>query len=298
MSGKIASSGAPTSSNDARRWLKISRSSVSSMHGTRIITAIVRGSWRSWVSTRRAVARIRARAHRRRSSISRTNASSMSSVPVRCTSSAGRQLREQRAVAEQDQLVAVARLVEHVARDEQRRALGRELAEQRPQLPAQQRVEPDRRLVEQQQPRRRSARPRARRAHAVRPRGRGRAGRPCRSSPTRSITIADLGTADRREVAHVLAHGQVLVDRGCLGHVPEPRRTRRASPGVHAEYGDPPAYLCLNAGDRADERRLAAPTRSEQTRDGSLAERRGHVPHHLASPAADRHPLELDGRRH
>jgi hypothetical protein len=63
----------------------------------------------------------------------------------------GRVGHEHLTVAHEQQPVAVARLLEAVARDEQRRALLGEPAEEPPELDAPDRVEPDRRLVEDEQ---------------------------------------------------------------------------------------------------------------------------------------------------
>ena len=156
--------------------------------------------------------------------------SSASSRPSRISSS-----RSQRAASSMTWLLT-SRVVAAVG----------EPAEQRPEVAPQHRVEPDGRLVEHQQlGRRRAARPPARRG----PPGRRRAGRPRRrrgcSSPT-SPTTRSTSRAGRTEhggeVAQVLAHGQVGVDRRRLGDVADPSRRSGGDPaGRPSTSTSPPA---------------------------------------------------------
>ena len=63
----------------------------------------------------------------------------------------GRAVGDDRALAHQQQPVAAVGLVHHVAGDQQRGAVGGEVVEESPEVAPQQRVEPDRRLVEHEQ---------------------------------------------------------------------------------------------------------------------------------------------------
>ena len=75
----------------------------------------------------------------------------MSSAPARCLIASGVSVGDDRAVAHQQQPVAALGLVHHVAGDEHRGAGVGEPVEQRPEVAAQHRVEPDGRLVEDEQ---------------------------------------------------------------------------------------------------------------------------------------------------
>ena len=118
----------------------------------------------------------------------------------------------------QQQPVAARGLVHDVAGDEQRRAVVGEPAESRPEVAPQHRVEADGRLVEHEQVGPAEQRGRERDACALAAGERAR--RRCRrGSPRPTVSIA-LATAacgaprTPREVAEVLAHGQVAVDGG------------------------------------------------------------------------------------
>ena len=193
----------------------------------------MRGSRRSCVSTRAAVASVTRAAHRRASSTSARKAASRSRAPVRARSSSGVPVGEDAAVAEQQQLVAAVGLVHHVARDEQRRAACGEPVERRPRGRG---AAPGRG--------RRSAR-RARAARGAEQRGRERdagalaagepvddAGRPASleaDGRDRRVDAVARHAEDAREVAQVLAHGEVAVDRRRLRDVRRRAAQRRGA---------------------------------------------------------------------
>ena len=171
----------------------------------------MRGSRRSWRSTRSAVGERHARAHDA-PSISTRNASSRSSVRVSSQKLVGRRLREDPPIADQHELVAAIGLVHHVARDEQRRAGVREPAERAPEVAAKHRVETDRRLVEDEQ---------------VRP-----AEQRCRERHARALAAGERAHRPPRQPNEIdgLEH---LLER-----VPErPRRSARSSRGSRARSG-------------------------------------------------------------
>ena len=118
---------------------------------------------------------------------------------------------------------------------------------------------------------RRAAPWRARRGRAARRRGGRRRWSACRAERDRRDHLVDAvaGRAEHaREVAQVLADGEVAVHRRRLRHVADPaaqrRRARRLAEHVDAAAGDD-----LHADDRAHERRLAAAARAEQAGDGA-----------------------------
>ena len=183
-----------------------------------------------------------------------------------------------------------ARLLHRMARDEQRRAAVGELAERLPEVGAQDRVEPDRRLVEHEHRRAVQERRRERDARALPARER------VHDLP-RGVLQRDLGDhlADplrRRachgcEVAQVLGHRQVAVDRRRLGEVadlvPERRRAGVAAEDRHAAAGDD-----LDADDR---RASASTCRS---RSGRAAPSPGRE---RRRPTGPRSPCACRGRR-
>ena len=195
---------------------------------------MVRGSRRSWVSTRAATAKvIRGASCRRLVSTSARNAVSTSSAPACCLIAAGVSVGQDRALAHQQQPVAALGLVHDVAGHEDGGAAVGELVEQLPQVAAQHRVEADGRLVEHQQvglPSSATARlarerwpPLSRPTTRVGVRRRGRPRRSPRSTSA-SRTAEHAG-----EEAQVLGDGEVVVHAGGLGDVADPVPQRRAA---------------------------------------------------------------------
>ena len=206
--------------------------------------AIVRGSWRSCQSTRCAVATVARRAHRAGPSPARSDdrqerARRGRCSPVRARSSPAWSA-EQRAVAHEQQAVAALGLVHHVARDEQRGAGCGEPVERSPRARG---AGPDRgrrsarrgRAAPARFEQRGGERDRgpARRPTASRRSGpRGRRGR--RREHLGHAVAADADEA--REVAEVLGHREVAVDRRGLGDVADARSAAAREPARLAEH--------------------------------------------------------------
>ncbi len=185
------------------------------------MSAIVRGSRRSCVRTRTAVAAVtlnRAASTRRRNTSS--SARAHRSAPAARRRRPG---RDHRALAEQEQLIAALGLVHHVARDDERGALvgeaggrdprGRGAAADRAR-PSARRAPAARASV--------AASSRATRAPAARPRGCATTLPATEPSDTvvDQLVAATLGDAVQpREVAEVLPHREVGVHRRRLRHV-------------------------------------------------------------------------------
>ena len=195
----------------------------------------MRGSRRSWRSTRAAVAPVTRPGSRRRLLDRRRNAAPRSSAPVRLGARRACPLASRRPSRRSRRLVAVLRLVHDVAGGEQRRARRRASSVERaPEIAAQHRVEADRRLVEHEQLRaRRRARPPATRGRCSPPESRATTRSLCRSRSTVASTSSIRPAGARTiptEVAEVLEHGQG-------------RRTRKGpaagSPRVSAAPGRP-----------------------------------------------------------
>ncbi len=197
----------------------------------------------------------------------------------RARSRAGAELRrrpggDQRTLPEQEQVVAPLGLVHHVARDEQRRPLVGEPMEELPEVAAEQRVEPDRRLVQHEQlgvgeerDRERDAGPLA----ARQPRDDPASLRAERDGIDHLVAAGGPEPVEPAEVAKVLADREVGVDRRRLGHVADPA-PQRGRPGRLAEHGHVTARNLLDADDGAQERRLAAAARPEQPGDAAGAD--------------------------
>jgi hypothetical protein len=166
---------------------------------------------------------------------------------------------EETTVTQEQELVAVDRLVHHVTRDQQRDAFGGEGAEALPELHPQHRVEPDRGLVEDEQLRASEQRGGERDPGAL------TAG----EAPHRLIgVLAEVDRSDylvdplprciqdAREVAKVLPHAEVPVHGRRLGHVadsaPQPSRSGRLAEDEYGARVDD-----LHPDDRSDQGRLA-----------------------------------------
>jgi hypothetical protein len=178
-------------------------------------------------------------------------------------------------VAQQEQPVAAGRLVHDVAAHDEGPAAVGEPAEQAPQVTAQHGVEADGRLVEDEQLRlgeqgRREGDPRLLAAgQAVHSGVRGGGQVDLGQDPV------DAGGGRRdhlREVLQVAPDGQVGVHRWALRDVAD-ALPQSGVAGWAAEDAQGPARACLHADDRAQQRRLAAAARSEQS--GDLASRHG-----------------------
>src|SRR5581483_6207076 len=121
-SGNTPSSGPPTRSKTAPACPPANTylSRATSAHGTATRSSTVRGSCRSWSSTRRAVAVVTRRLTRLLGEPKKGLLELVLARPLaqlrRC------QRREQGAVSEEEQVVAARGLLHDVARDEQRRA--------------------------------------------------------------------------------------------------------------------------------------------------------------------------------
>ena len=206
---------------------------------------------------------------------------------------------EEPAGAHEQQPVAAARLVHDVAGHEQRDAVVREPAEDRPQVAAQDGVEAHGRLVEHEQ----LGRP-----------DQGRGERDARALAAGELVDPHLGVVaehdlgdhplhlgvevaaadadDGREVPQVLGDRQVVVDAGLLGDVADPAPQRRAA-GRQAEDLDVAALDDLDTDDRPHERGLATAARAEQADD--LTAVHGHVQARDDDAPATHHPQVPDG---
>ena len=161
----------------------------------------------------------------------------------RCASSSSRRrrVRDEPAVAHEDEVVGALRLVHDVARDEQRGAVVGEAAEGRPEVAAEHGVETDGRLVEDEQLGLAEQRGGERDAGALaagerrrRPGRRGCRGRRPRS-PRRRARRARRGCG--RSSARFSRTREVGVDRRRLGHVADPA-AELGRAGRKAEHGD------------------------------------------------------------
>ena len=199
------------------------------------------------------------------------------------------------ALAHQQQPVAALGLVHHVARDEDGRAALREVVEERPEVLAQDRVEPDRGLVEHQQV-------------GLSQQGHGQAGaaalaaaEPADHLPLVAAEVdcvddpGDLFVTDTEhagEEPEVLDDGEVVVHAGRLGDVADPVAQRPAA-GRLPEDGHAAAGDALHADQAPHQRRLAAPRRPHQP-GHPAADRHLEVLQHGASPAYDVEVADLD----
>jgi hypothetical protein len=91
---------------------------------------------------------------------------------------------------------------------------------------------------------------------------------------------------DAREVAQVLARGQVGVDGGCLGDVGDPGAEAGRAGGL-PEHLDLPGVDHLGAHDRAHEGGLAAAAGSQQPGDASRQHSRRYPVQHRPAAAHD-----------
>ena len=214
---------------------------------------MVRGSCRSWVSTRRAVAPASTGLNSRGTGTSPfTAAPPAGRAGGRGPRGRHRQREERRlqvgraglredlrrrclgqepALAHEQQVVAPGGFVHHVAGHQQRCPVGGQAVKQRPQVAAQHRVKAHRRLVEDEQVG--TAEQRDRQADAGELAAGERADQPPvqpaevkpgdgRRDGLRQPTSAQ--PEHRPEVPQVLAQGQVRVDGGRLGRVPDAGR--------------------------------------------------------------------------
>ena len=132
-----------------------------------------------------------------------------------------------------------------------------------------------------------------------RPRGDGRASPPRRRDRPLDDRVDPVArhAEHAREVREVLAHGEIAVDGRCLRHVAEPvAQSRRA--GRETEHGHVAPGHDLNADDRADQRRLAAPARAEEAGHDPALDRDGEIAENGRTATVDAQPLHLDRRRH
>ena len=238
-SGKNPTSGAPTARTCCGRRRTRTRA-ASSSGGTTKRSATVRGSWRNWRSTRQRVA-YRPRSSAGLSSIRATNASSRSSAPVRGATRPGVPCGAGAVAHEQ------SRRSDRPPRSRGWRSAAsrrpRRAPEHAPQLAPQHRVEPDGRLVEDEQ----LGLPSSTAASDT------RAGSPPESradelsrtpgSSTVSITARRAPAARRgpREEVEVLPRRQVAVDRRRLRHVADAAAQRRCSRRCAQHDTAPPA---------------------------------------------------------
>ena len=195
----------------------------------------MRGSRRICQSTRRAIAEVTRGAHGDDRSMIARNARPRSCSPVSARRSVGRRLAQQVAVAHEQELVALGRLVHDVARDEQRRARRGELVEGLPELGAQHGIEADRRLVEHQHvgPAEQRGRERDPRALAARERARDAALEPAQADGLDHLADARrVGPDDGGEEAQVLLDAEIAVDRRRLRHVADPAAQRSRAGGL------------------------------------------------------------------
>ena len=168
---------------------------------------------------------------------------------------------------QKQQPVAAGRLVHHVAGHQHAPPPVGQGMEQRPQVAAKDRIQPDRRLVENEdvgfpddhtRQRGPTALPTGQVAYQRIPVG-GQVHalhRPLRVRPARP----DHG----REVAHVGGDGQVLVHARRLGHVPHPA-TQPGGTCRLTEHGHRPPGNDLHPHNGPDQRRLPRPRRPKQT---------------------------------
>ena len=173
------------------------------------------------------------------------------------------------AVAHQQQLLAVHRLIHHVAGDEQRLAPRGQARELLPELGAEDRVEADRGLVENEDV------GFAEQGRAQRDPGLLAAGEVDRrairvlAQPDRPDHLLDSARRcidDAGEVGEVLADAEIRVDRRRLGDVGDPGAEVGRAGGL-AEHRDRARLDDLDADDRADQRRLAGAAGPEQPGD-------------------------------
>src|SRR5690349_4812637 len=194
-------------------------------------------------------------------------------------------------------MAAAVGLVHHVARHEQRRARLRQPGEGLPQVAPEQRVEADGGLVEHEQ--RRLVQERGCERH---PRALAAGERPHHAAGERVHADGrdDGVDALRRraehcgEVAQVLAHRQVAVDRRRLGHVAD-ARPQRPRPGRLAEHGHRPRGDDLHADDGAHERRLAAAARAEQAGHRARRHLEADPVEHVDAAPAHEQVADCDG---
>jgi hypothetical protein len=183
-------------------------------------------------------------------------------------------MHEQPSVAEEQERVAVLRLVHHVARHEQGLAPLGEPVEQRPEVAAEHGIEPHGRLVEDEDLGLPEERHREGDARLL-------AARQTRDDVVRMAAQRDVrhracygfpfGSEDSGEEAKVLAHREVAVDRNRLRHVRNPG-AKRSRARRDAENLDRPGGDQLYADDRTDERRLPASARSEEAGHDATAD--------------------------
>ena len=296
MNGKRPSSGAPTCWKTGGSGRRPNAAGTRAGTGTARSSAIVRGSRRSCHSTRRAVAKV-TRGSRRRLDQPR-NASS-SSLLARCARSSSGVAVASSAVAQQQQLVAPVGLVHHVARDEQRRPAVGELVEQLPELAPQHRVEPDRRLVEdeqlgpaEQRRRERDARPLAARQPAD---------DPVAVLRERDVSIARSTDVRRTRRGRARSSGGSRARSGRRRPTAPASRSRRAS----AAPASPPAARAPSTVRRRRSARRRSHASASTCRSRSARAARSPMPRgtsklsvrqHLDAAADDAQPLDADRR--
>jgi hypothetical protein len=200
------------------------------------------------------------------------------------------------AVAEQEQPVAAGGLVHDVAGDQQRRAAAGQVAEELPEVAAQHRVEPDRRLVQHEQL-----------GAAEQGCGEGDPGALAAGQGAHALVLlrlegdvgedvsdpAAVGAEDVGEVVEVGSDGEVAIDGGGLGDVADAPPVLGCARGP-AEDVDASSCARLDPDDRSHQRRLAAAARPEQTGHRAGGDGEGEPVQHLAPAARDAEVGALD----
>ena len=168
-----------------------------------------------------------------------------------------------------------------------------------PEIAAEHGVETDGRLVEDEHVRLAEQCRRERHARALsaeRVRTSWSACRP-RSTVDRRLVDPVVGRIEHaREVAQVLARGEVAVDRRRLRHVTDLPSQRRRSCRL-AEHDDVSRLDHLHADDRAHERRLPGTARAEQAGHDAVSDLERDVPHRDVAAAADTQVADFDRDR-
>ena len=196
-------------------------------------------------------------------------------------------------------------LLEVLRREKQGRSLALEVADNRPDLVAAARIEPRRRLVEEQDPR---AREQARRevqaaAHTARVRTRRPIGRGGQVEAVEEVGGASPSLVTRQleqasEHLEVLATREDLVDRRELPGQPEQlANSARLAHDVVPEDFCPSSVRPEQRGEDPDERGLARPVRAEQPKHRALRHLEVYTgERHRRAEALD-HSLDANGGR-